>query len=250
MPFRRLRLVPSALVVGAMAPDFEYFLRFAPTGGFGHTIAGAFLFSLPVALLVLCAFHLLVKAPLIDLFPDQWRLRLGPRKKQFRFGGPGRFLLIALSALTGIATHIVWDSFTHRFMWPVHHWAFLRKAIDVPVLGAVPLYRVLQHASTVAGILALSAWVMNWYQHTEPQIDRESPGLSASRRWFIVGSICLMAFVGGMVRSAIVFWFQGFALDGEETVGVGVVTGIALAWWLLVAYALVVRLRRPSVVRV
>ena len=250
MPFRRLRLIPSAVVVGAMAPDFEYFLRFAPTGGFGHTFAGAFLLSLPLALLVLCAFHLLVKAPLIELLPDPWRLRLGVHKKKFRFGGVGRFLLIAVSALTGIATHIVWDSFTHRFMWPVSHWAFLRVRIHVPVLGAIPLFRVLQHASTVAGVVVLCVFVTNWYRQTEPHIDRESAGLSASRRWFIVGSICLLAFVGGMVRSAMLIWFQGFDLDREDTVAVGVVTGIALAWWLLVAYAVVVRVRRRSVVRV
>jgi hypothetical protein len=250
LPFRRLRLVPSAVVVGTMAPDFEYFLRFAPQGGFGHTVAGAFLLSLPLALLVLWVFHILVKAPLIQLFPDAIRLRLCAHKMRFRFGGPGRFLLIAVSALTGIATHIVWDSFTHRYMWPSRHWALLRAAIHLPVLGAVPLYKVLQHTSTVAGILILCAWVMRWYVRTEPECDPGSPALPPSKRWFIVGCICLGAIAGGLIRSAIAIWLSGFDHDRERTVGVGVVTGIALAWWLLVAYAVLVRVRQPSEVRV
>lgn len=250
LPFRRLRLVPSALVVGTMAPDFEYFLRFAPAGGFGHTFAGAFLLSLPLALLVLWVFHVLVKAPLVQLFPDAIRLRLTAGQTRFRFGGPGRFLLIAVSALTGIATHIVWDSFTHQYMWPAHHWALLRERIHVPILGAIPLVRILQHASTVAGLLTLCAWGIAWYRRTEPRSVTESPALPASRRWFILGCISLVAVLGGLLRSAISIWLWGFANGREETVGLGVVTGIALAWWMLVAYAVVVWVRRPAAVRV
>ncbi len=250
LPFRRLRLVPSALVVGAMAPDFEYFLRLAPAGGFGHTFAGAFLLSLPLALFVLWLFHVVVKAPLVQLFPDAIRLRLSAHKNPFRFGGPGRFLLIVVSALTGIATHIVWDSFTHFHTWPTRHWPLLRAAIHVPLLGTFPLCKILQHASTVAGLLVLSAWVMRWYARTRPHCDLVSRALPAFQRGLIVGCICLASALAGLLRSAIEVWLWGFAHGREEVVGLGVVTGIAFAWWLLVAYALVARVRRPSAVRV
>src|SRR5579859_6852423 len=100
LPFRRSRLVLSALIVGTLAPDFEYFLRFAPGGGWGHTFAGAFLLSLPLALAVLWMFHAVVKAPLMQLFPDALRQRIPA--KPFRFGRPSRFLLIGVSALVGI----------------------------------------------------------------------------------------------------------------------------------------------------
>ena len=53
LPFRRARLVTSALVVGTMAPDFEYFLPLKTHDTFGHTFPGILVLTLPVALLVL-----------------------------------------------------------------------------------------------------------------------------------------------------------------------------------------------------
>jgi Domain of unknown function (DUF4184) len=58
LPFRRLHLVFSGLLVGAFAPDFEYFLRCSPDDGFGHTLLGTFVLTLPLALLVLWLFTL------------------------------------------------------------------------------------------------------------------------------------------------------------------------------------------------
>ncbi len=76
LPFRRLRLVPSALVIGTFAPDFEYFLRVTHSGRFGHTLVGSFVFTLPVALVVLWIFHTFVKVPVTMLLPDAIQRRL------------------------------------------------------------------------------------------------------------------------------------------------------------------------------
>ena len=87
LPFRRLRLVPSALLVGTFAPDFEYFLRLAPDDRFGHTLLGTFVLTLPVALLVLWLFHRYVKLPLATLLPDAIQRRLASHLDEFRFRG-------------------------------------------------------------------------------------------------------------------------------------------------------------------
>jgi|HubBroStandDraft_1064217.scaffolds.fasta_scaffold451974_2 hypothetical protein len=47
LPFRRLHLVWSGLVIGTFAPDLEYFVRFSPNDGYGHTLVGALVLSLP-----------------------------------------------------------------------------------------------------------------------------------------------------------------------------------------------------------
>ena len=57
LPFRKTRLVFSAVIVGSMAPDFEYFLRLAPQGRYFHSLPGLFLCTLPVAFAVLWLFH-------------------------------------------------------------------------------------------------------------------------------------------------------------------------------------------------
>ncbi len=239
LPLLRLRLVPSALVVGTMAPDFEYFLRLAPGGGFGHPASGAFLLSLPMALAVLWIFHALVKAPLVHLFPDAIRLRIAGRIGPFRFGGPGRFVLIAVSALVGIATHIVWDSFTHSYTWPVHYLPWLTQRVTVPLLGSIEHCTILQHLSTMLGLLAVVAWVVHWYRNTPPAgIDR-APAISASRRYMVLGCIGSAAILGGIIRALVVLDTPGLRHKWETVIADGTVTGIALAWWVLVLYAVI-----------
>jgi len=245
LPFRRRRLVFSAVVVGTFAPDFEYLLRMTPGGGFGHTLAGAFLLSLPMALLVLWMFHGLVKRPLIRLFPDAIRLRLPPGEP-FRFGGFWRFLLIAVSALVGIATHILWDSFTHPYTWPTRHWPLLLDFAHVPLLGWLPYYMVLQLASSAVGILILCAWAARWYQITKPGRDDGETAMPSAQRWLMAGCIAGVASLIAIARTIAAIGSMGRGMLISE----GVVTAIALAWWLLVAYAIVVAVRRPSRSRV
>ena len=53
LPLRKTRLVLSALVIGTMVPDLQYFLRMAPDDRYGHSLRGALLLSLPLGLLTL-----------------------------------------------------------------------------------------------------------------------------------------------------------------------------------------------------
>jgi len=62
---------------------------------------------------VLWLFHTFVKLPVARLLPDAIQRRLTCRLGEFGFGGAARFALIVGSILLGIATHLVWDSFTH-----------------------------------------------------------------------------------------------------------------------------------------
>lgn len=240
LPFRGARLIPSALVMGAMSPDFEYFLRFYPGGGFGHTFAGAFLLSLPLALVVLWTFHAIVKAPLIQLFPEGIRLRLRAQTGPFSFRGTKRFLLIVISILIGIATHIIWDSFTHRHTWLSDHWSRLTQPVHVPVLGWLALYKFLQHTSNVVGAILLCAWVMNWYRRVEPHDDGKWAAIPSARRWFVITSIASLALFVGVCRGTVLFSGKG---GYPIRLADGVVAAIAIGWWLLVAYAIMVSKR-------
>jgi hypothetical protein len=168
IPFLRTRLVAPALVIGCMVPDFEYFLRFAPEGGFGHSLPGVFLFDLPGAFIVLWLYHAYIKEPLYLWLPVsvQRRIRLGPAAlgvKNF-----AQFLLVLLSILVGVATHILWDSFTHRSFWPYHHWQFLHRVVLLPVIGHIEILRVIQHVSTIVGFAVLLLWFRHWYRKTAP----------------------------------------------------------------------------------
>jgi hypothetical protein len=199
LPFRRTRLELSALIAGCFTPDFLYFLRLAPRGHFGHTLPGLFLFDLPAGLAALFLFHAYAKQPLAVFLPGGVRQRAAPGAGRFAFGPPARFALIALSILIGAATHILWDSFTHRDYWPALHWSFLRHRVRVPFAGPVPAYKLLQHGSTVVGLAILALWVVLWYRGTEPASGTPAPLYSASQRFtirFIVPAVAALAAVG------------------------------------------------------
>lgn len=224
-----------------MAPDFEYFIHFSASGRSGHTLTGIFMLTLPVALVVLWIFHRFVKKPVAKLLPPEIQSRLSGHLGTFRFFGPARFGLILVSILAGIATHVLWDSFTHADSWLHRIWPVLQQPVSVPVLGTLPLYKVLQHSSTVAGLFAVFLWLLLWYRRSNPAPVRE-PLLSSSKRITVIFVVIALAVFGGMLRAA---WehglpsstsLRGFIVDF-------VVTSMSLIWWQLVAYGVLLSLR-------
>ncbi len=247
IPFRHTRLVPSAVIIGTMAPDFEYFLRLSPSIGFGHTSFGALVLTLPLALLVLWLFHFCVKALAISLMPRGLQRRLVDKLTHFPFFGGSRFSLILLSLLIGIATHLAWDSFTHPHSWLTEHWNFLRQSSSLPVFGFVPHYKILQHLSTLIGLSILCVCSVSWYRATAP--DSAAPQFalrrfSPSRKLFIVTQIAVIAIAASFVRVVVAFESSAQQPTLESMAGEAVCTFIALAWWQLVAYGLVSRNRQ------
>jgi len=236
LPLRHFRLVFSGLLVGTFAPDFEYFLRLAPDDGFGHTLLGAFVLTLPLALLVLWLFHNFVKLPLARLLPDAIQRRLTGHLEEFRFRGAGRFTLIIGSTLLGIATHLVWDSFTHSNTWLYHHWPILSQSFHVPIVGTILLYKALQHGSTIIGTGVLLIWLALRYRASEPSCHALSHSASPRCKIAIGAVFATVALVGASIRAVAVVGIPSGHLAEKRFLGLLVVTAIALVWWQLVAY--------------
>ncbi len=224
-----------------MAPDFEYFIRIAPAGRSGHTFPGILLITLPIALLILWIFQRFVKRPVANLLPTGIQSRLSRHLGPFPFFGASRFALIVISILVGIATHILWDSFTHVNTWLYELWPLLHEPVYVPVLGTLPVYKALQHGSTVAGLFVLFLWLALWYRRSNPVPIRQ-PILPSSRRITVISVVIAMAVFGGILRAGLEHGvpssttFRGFIIDF-------VVTSVALMWWQLVAYGVLSNLR-------
>jgi len=195
IPFLRTRLVPSALVIGCMAPDFEYFALFSPKGHFGHTLLGAFVFDLPAAFILLWLYHVYAKMPLYTWLPEsvRRRIKLGPAALPVR--NIVQFLLVALSILVGVATHILWDSFTHSGFWPYDHWPFLHRTVLIPGFGPLEYARVLQHVSTVLGAAVILLWFWYWFRKTPPtQPDAAAyPPKNRRAALYVIAIVALMA---------------------------------------------------------
>lgn len=192
-------LVFSALVVGSMSPDFEYLVHLQPRGHFSHSAQGLFLFSLPLGLLVLWLFHNIWKKPVILLLPDSLQARLLAYMRDFPFLPLTRFLIICLSLIIGVITHIIWDAFTHSYGWGVQKFPFLSyrflNVYDYPVTQ----YKILQHGSTVIGIVLIFLCYIRWFKKADvAEINVKNPIPKSAGFWVMLFMI-LSSVVSGIL---------------------------------------------------
>jgi hypothetical protein len=186
--------VPSALVVGSMAPDFGYFITLRESSMFSHTLPGVFLLGLPAGFIVLWIFHTIQKRPLLSLFPDSHQQRLAPYMTRFRFFPPRRFLWIAISLLTGSLTHLAWDAFTHMDGWVVEHVPFFSTIVFTFWGTHFQVYKLLQYFCSALGLGILVLWYWRWYQKADLQLVNPPTSLSGFARQWMVGLMVLGAF--------------------------------------------------------
>src|ERR1039458_4698712 len=230
LPFRRTRLIPSAVVVGTFAPDFEYFARLAPGGHFGHTLPGVFVLDLPLSLVVLWLFHAYMREPIVALLPVPIQRRVVQGPSTFRFWGPARLTLIAGSILVGVGTHILWDSFTHSTFWLYRRWNLLSQTVRLPFVGTVHYYKLFQHCSTVAGIAVLLIWFLHWYSTTAPHQRLSPKPFSLAMKRGLVAFLALIAFSGALIRTFVAVGRPNSPRIAETFLGDAVVTTITLIW--------------------
>lgn len=183
LPIPRRHLSFSAMVIGAMAPDYLYFVQLSHSSRYGHTWPGMFLFSLPAGLVVLWLYHELLKRPLLALAPDQVARRITAADLRFSFWPASRFAILALSVMIGVFTHVLWDDFTHE------QGLFVTMAPELKLYFGLdmPLYSFLQFSSTVIGA-ALLAWVYwRWVKRTPLQQNAVVAQFSVGVRVLIIG---------------------------------------------------------------
>jgi Domain of unknown function (DUF4184) len=232
IPFRRTRLIMSAVVVGCFAPDFEYFLPFAHHGSFGHTLSGIFEFDLPLSLAVLWLFHRFAKEPLTACLPEGTRERLGPTSDTLHINSFSRFAMTVFSILVGISTHIFWDAFTHLGYWVSDHLHFLNTKVSVPLFGPRPWYGILQYFSSAFGIVVILLWYVHWYRNTPP-IHSIRERLTSDR--IAVACLFMISVVLAMVRAAASGIPRGVP-GSQRFLTDAVITGITVLWIEIVIY--------------
>lgn len=154
-PLARRGFVFSALVVGSMAPDFEYFLRLNTSSHWGHTWPGVVWLSFPVALVTLWAFHRFLKRPFLHLLPSAHRRHLESYGGPFAFLPASRFARLVVSLWVGMLTHLALDNCTHDYGLVVQWWPWLRTPVLHYGAQAVPVHDLLQIVFTAGLSLML-----------------------------------------------------------------------------------------------
>ncbi len=159
----------TGLVLGSIIPDFEAFIRLDVHKLYSHTWLGIFWFNLPLAVLVSFLFHSIVRDPLIANLPLPLHQRFS---KYMGFNWADYFRshmwVVLFSLLIGIASHMLWDAFTHlNLVYP--------NAVDSKIyitrgfrLFRVRLYKLLQYSNSIIGLYFVVLHVLKMPK-TEPE---------------------------------------------------------------------------------
>jgi hypothetical protein len=215
LPFVRTPLVPAAIAIGAMTPDAPLFFRVGPGYWVTHDWLGAALVDLPLGLGFLLVWTILLRPAVPALAPGWLRSRLPEAWSSSTWSGwwqlwGGRRVaaasrwraisLVAASLAIGIATHLIWDAFTHPYRW---------GSVLLPVLaeqvGPLRLWDWVQHVCSLLGLLGLGWWAVRWLGRRTP---RQAPTRVPSvLRWVYWASLPLCLAVAGVAVAAI--WGAG-----------------------------------------
>lgn len=181
LPFisqRKPLLSSTGLIIGSMAPDFEYFFRLHHVSYFSHTILGVFLFNVPVTLLLSVIFHVLVRDQVIRHLPTYFRQRaLAVQYPEWLTYLEKNWLLFLVSAVIGAFSHLLWDEFTHPDNYIVTIFPILLTQVKLPFIEkSMLLCRLIQHLSSVLGLV-----VVLWYVHRLPKAQLQP---KQQQHWF------------------------------------------------------------------
>jgi Domain of unknown function (DUF4184) len=195
LKFPKSKFSATGLIIGSLSPDFEYFIRIKMYSAYSHTWAGLFYFDLPVGLFVGWLFHQYVRDALILNLPFALKSRFWQFRGADWNGYVRQHWAVVLGAfLLGAASHIFWDSFTHVDGRFVQIFPTLSQPLDV--LGGLPLFKILQHASSLLGMLAIAYFVYKLpvNQPNTNTLDRKFWAIFA----LIFGIFLAVAFLNGL----------------------------------------------------
>lgn len=149
------------LVVGSLAPDFEYFFKLKVNSHHSHTLAGLFYFDVPVTFLLSWLFIRFVRTNFVANLPPFFQRRFQPiMTLEVRSVLIDRWFIFLVSALLGSLSHLFWDGFTHNNTFFVRNLSFYEGAY-VPYEGVkYPLWYALQHISSAVGLAIVLIYIV------------------------------------------------------------------------------------------
>lgn len=158
----------TGLVVGSVTPDFEYFIRMKVQSNYSHTLYGIFWFDLPLAILLSFLFHNTVRNALFFNSPDVIKSRI-LIFTSFNWNNyfKENWIVVVISMLIGIASHLLWDGFSHNQGYFVEHISTLKNSINL--LGnEIPIWKITQHLSTLIGAIVIT---ISFFKFSENKIQ-------------------------------------------------------------------------------
>jgi hypothetical protein len=247
LPFSRLlarwRLL-SAVVIGAMVPDFGLFFPWRMYRFETHSALALFTFCLPVGVTTYWIFQYLIKAPMLEVLPDGPYARWRPYSSTADSASVHQWFLVAVGVLAGAVTHLVWDGFTHENARGVRMIPWLEEpAVDIGTHHMAGV-RLLQDGSSLIGLAVVLVLVCYGLRRgREEPVAGRPLGPAERRLWLLTYVVATVALTAAWMLWARVGEPRGHSIKALAT-GTAVATLRGLATALLcVSLALDWRLR-------
>lgn len=219
LPFVRTPLVPAAIAIGAMAPDLPLFVRALPLG-YVRTHDLAWLPATVVLAFALLVVWRCVLRPAARELSPRWLAGRLPSKWDRGAAGalrdtvgisavrePGRrqrwvlswsaLGLLIVSLAIGVASHIVWDLFTHEGRWGVE----AIPALDAQ-WGPLSGFKWLQHGSSFLGLAIIGVWAILWLRRRDAaaSVPRLLPAWLRVTWWLSLPVALVVAWMLGLAQ--------------------------------------------------
>jgi hypothetical protein len=110
--------------------------------------------------------------------------------------------------------------------------------VNLPIVGLLPFYKVLQHGSTIIGLSIFATWLAAWYRGCELSGQDLRNLLSPMQKVGISAAVLSVAAAGAITRAILVVGVPAGHPAERRFVGVLVVAVVALVWWQLLAYGI------------
>jgi hypothetical protein len=247
LPFSRLlvrwRLL-SAVVIGAMVPDFGLFFPWRMHRFETHSATGLFIFCLPVGLASYWVFQNLIKTPVLEVLPEGAYARSRPFSSPANVASIPQWLLAACGVLAGAVTHLVWDGFTHEGARGVRMIPWLEEPIVEIGNHHLVGVRLLQDGSSLIGFVVVLAFIWFGLRRGREQPVPGRPLRPAERRiWVLIFGVAVVALSAAWLLWARAVEPTGHSFKAISTgVAVAILRGLAMAL-LCTSVALSCRLR-------
>jgi len=164
LPFARLlarwRLL-SAVVIGAMVPDFGLFFPWRVHRFETHSVTALLTFCLPVGMVTYWVFQYVVKTPMLEVLPDGAYARWRPFSSPADIQGLRQWILAAFGVLAGAVTHLIWDAFTHENARGIRLIPWLEDPVVDIGTHHVAGVQLMQDVSSLLGLVIVIGLV--WY---------------------------------------------------------------------------------------